>query len=557
MTAIKMNKLVLYALLYITSVFFTGFVLAQNEQSVAQVVHAAKTQNDTYGEELGTVHFPVSCNEDARQHATRGLALLHHMTYAGAREAFIAATQADADCAMGYWGQAMSFIHPLWSDLPSESEFKQGQALVVLARDRGQKSAWEHAYIRAVAAYYAEDRKLDEKANIASFASAWREVYKQFPDDSEAASFYALTHMATASKDAQGYVKQEHAAEIAKQVLTRMPDHPGAHHYIIHAYDSPALAEKALAVARRYGEITSNVPHALHMPSHIFTRLGLWQESIVMNQRAATAALANPVDNTVSLHYLHALDYLAYAYLQRADDAKAAQVLYSMASLNIPAQIHVASAYTFAAVPARLVLERRQWIAASELELGIPHDFPWEQFPAIQAITHFARALGAAKIGNESMARKALDQLMVLQNQVEKVSESRARQIEIQRLSAQAWLIYQQDKPEQALGIMRKAAEMEAESEKNPVTPGAILPAGELLADMYLALGKYQQAQAAYLSKLARSPNRFNSLYGVARSAELAGDHNKAKLYYKKLVDVTAGDSVREELLQAKAYLEK
>lgn len=557
MATIKMIKSLLYALLYITCTFFSSFVLAQNEQSISQAAYAAKTQNDTYEEDLGTVHFPVSCNDDARQHATRGLALLHHMTYAGARDAFVAATQADADCAMGYWGQAMSFIHPLWSDLPSESEFKQGQALVALARDRGQKSAWEHAYIRAVAAYYTEDRKLDEKANIASFASAWHEVYKQFPEDTEAAIFYALTHMATASKDAQGYVKQEHAAEIAKQVLARMPGHPGAHHYIIHAYDSPALAEKALAVARRYGEITSDVPHALHMPSHIFTRLGLWQESIVMNQRAATAALANPVDNTVSLHYLHALDYLAYAYLQRTDDAKAAQVLYSMASLNLPAQIHVASAYTFAAVPARLVLERRQWIAASELELGIPHDFPWEQFPAIQAITHFARALGAAKIGNESVARKALDQLMVLQNQVEKVSESWARQIEIQRLSAQAWLIYQQDNPEQALGIMRKAAEMEAESEKNPVTPGAILPAGELLADMYLALGKYSQAQAAYLSKLTRSPNRFNSLYGVARSAELAGDHNKAKLYYKKLVDVAVGDSVREELLQAKTYLEK
>ena len=556
MASFNMNKSVIYALLCITSVFFSGFVLAQDEQPVAHVLPVVKTQNDTYGEALGTVHFPVSCNEVARQHASRGLALLHHMTYVGAREAFIAATQADADCAMGYWGQAMSFIHPLWSDLPSESEFKKGQELVTLARDRGQKSVWEQAYIRAVAAYYTEGRKRDEIANIASFEKAWHDVYNQFPEDPEAASFYALTHMATASKDAQGYVKQEHAAEIAKQVLVRMPGHPGAHHYIIHAYDSPTLAEKALVVARRYGEITSNVPHALHMPSHIFTRLGLWQESIVMNQRAATAALANPVDNTVSLHYLHALDYLAYAYLQRADDAKATQVLHAIASLNIPVQTHVASAYTLAAVPARLVLERRQWIAASELELGRPDDFPWEQFPAIQAITHFARALGAAKIGNESVARKALDQLMVLQNQVEKVSVSWAKQIEIQRLSAQAWLVYQQDNSEQALGIMREAAEMEAESEKSPVTPGAILPAGELLADMYLALGKYSQAQAAYLSKLTRSPNRFNSLYGVARSAELSDDHNKAKLYYTKLVDVAANDSVREELLQAKTYLE-
>jgi tetratricopeptide (TPR) repeat protein len=551
-----MKKTLLVVVLSIMDIFFAGLVLAQDERSTAHVAHAAKTQSDAFGDQLGTVHFPVSCNAVARQHAVRGLALLHHMTYEGARDAFIAATQADVDCAMGYWGQAMSFIHPLWSDLPSESEFNEGQALVKLAKDRGQKSEWEYAYIRAVAAYYTEGRKLDEKANIARFEKAWYEVYQQFPEDFEAASFYALTHMATASKDAQGYVKQQRAAEIAKQVLDRVPDHPGAHHYIIHAYDSPALADKALAVARRYGGITSNVPHALHMPSHIFTRLGLWQESIEMNQRAATAALANPVDNTISLHYLHALDYLAYAYLQRADDAQAQQVLQTIQSLNKPAQVHVASAYTFAAIPARFVLERRQWLAASKLELGIPRDYPWDQFPAMQAITHFARALGAARSGNESVARKALDQLMVLQNQVRKTSESWVKQIEIQRLSAQAWLIYQQGKPEEALGIMRKAAEMEAATEKHPVTPGAILPAGELLADMYLALGKYQQAQAEYLAKLTRSPNRFNSLYGVARTAELTGDHDKAVLYYQKLVNMAATDSAREALLQAKAYLD-
>ena len=555
-----MIKSLMYVLLFITGAFFVGLESAQSEQSVTQRMHTASVHNDTYGEALGTVHFPVSCNAVARQHANRGLALLHHMTYGGAREAFAAATQADVDCAMGYWGQAMSFIHPLWSDLPSESEFEQGQALVVLARERGEKSAWEHAYIRAVAAYFNEARQLDEKANIARFANAWREVYQQFPEDTEAASFYALTQLASASEDTQaneGYVKQEQAAEIARQVLARIPDHPGAHHYLIHAYDSPALAKKALSVARRYGGITSNVAHALHMPSHIFTRLGLWQESIVMNQRAATAALASSLNNTISLHYLHALDYLAYAYLQRADDDNAAQVLQTIASLDMPAEAHVASAYTFAAVPVRLVLERKQWAAASELALGIPRDFPWEQFPAIQAITHFARALGAAKIGNQSLARDALNQLMALQKKVEKTSEHWARQIEIQRLSAQAWLMYQQNKPAQALEVMQKAAEMEAASEKNPVTPGAILPAGELLADLYLALGKYQQAQTAYLSELTRSPNRFNSLYGVARSAELAGDHHKAKLYYKKLVDVAADDSVREPLLLAKAYLEK
>ncbi len=551
-----MKPLLSTALLFIAAIFYVGFVFAQDEQSAAHTVRTPDTQINTYGEQLGTVNFPVSCNEMARQYAVKGLALLHHMTYVGAREAFSAATQADADCAMGYWGQAMSFIHPLWSDLPSASEFNEGQALVALAKARGEKSAWEDAYINAVEAYYAAGRNADEKINVAHFEHAWHKVYQQFPQDSEAASFYALTHMATAGYEAQDYTKQEHAAEIAKRVLSQVPDHPGAHHYIIHAYDSPLLADKALSVARRYGEITSNVPHALHMPTHIFTRLGLWQESIVMNQRAAIAALANPTGDTISLHYLHALDYLAYAYLQRAEDAEVEQILRTIRSLNMPAQNHVASAYTFAAVPARFVLEQRQWLAASKLELNLPRDFAWDQFPAKQAITHFARALGAAKSGNESVAREALDQLEVLHNQVIKTSPSWAKQIEIQHLSAQAWLVYQQEKPEAALKLMQQAVKMEAATEKHPVTPGAILPAGELLADMYLALGKHQQAQAEYLAVLTYSPNRFNSLYGVARTAELTGDHDKAELYYKKLVNMAAVDSVREALLQAKAYLE-
>jgi tetratricopeptide (TPR) repeat protein len=308
-------------------------------------------------------------------------------------------------------------------------------------------------------------------------------------------------------------------------------------------------------VARSYGEIAPEIPHALHMPSHIFTRLGLWQESIVMNQRSAAAALEHPAGEKISLHYPHALDYLAYAYLQRAEDAKAKDVLNTVKSIEGTIQAHVATAYTFAAVPARFALERQQWAEAAALEPRAPSTYGWNTFPAMEAITHFARALGAARSGKAPVARQALDTLTALHQQAAETSAYWAKQIEIQRLAAQAWLTYQEGKPEEALHTMRQAAEMEAATEKHPVTPGEILPARELLADMLLARGIYEEAQTQYLAALERSPNRFNSLYGAGRAAELGGDGDKAALYYRKLVEVTAADAKRERLQQAKTFL--
>jgi hypothetical protein len=549
-----MKNPLVYALLLVATVA-GGPAFSQERPSTSHQAGAAKDHQDAYGEQLGTVRFPVSCNEAARQQAQRALALLHHMTYEGARATFAAVTEADPDCAMGYWGQAMSFIHPLWSDPPSKADFERGQALVHEAKDRGQKTERERAYIAAVEAYYAPGQNRDEKANLASFEARWQKVYEQFPDDPEAACFYALAHMATADPADKSYTKQKRAAEIAEQVRARIPDHPGAHHYIIHADDYPPLAEEALDVARSYGEIAPEIPHALHMPSHIFTRLGLWQESIAMNQRSAAAALKHPVDEKISLHHPHALDYLAYAYLQRAEDAKAKDVLNTVKSIEGTIQAHVATAYTFAAVPARFALERQQWAEAAALEPRAPSTYGWNTFPAMEAITHFARALGAARSGKAPVARQALDTLTALHQQAAETSAYWAKQIEIQRLAAQAWLTYQEGKPEEALHTMRQAAEMEAATEKHPVTPGEILPARELLADMLLARGIYEEAQTQYLAALERSPNRFNSLYGAGRAAELGGDGDKAALYYRKLVEVTAADAKRERLQQAKTFL--
>jgi tetratricopeptide (TPR) repeat protein len=450
----------------------------------------------------------------------------------------------------------MTLVHPLWSDPPSQADFKRGQALVSEAKTRGQTTERERAYIEAVEAYYAEGWNRDETTNLAGFEERWEEVYRQFPKDMEAASFYALAHMATADPTDKTYAKQRRAGAIAEKVRAQIPDHPGAHHYMIHAYDYPALAEGALAAARSYGKIAPEVPHALHMPTHIFTRLGFWQESITMNKRSAAAALKHPVGDAISMHYLHALDYLAYAYLQRAEDQKAKQVLDTLEALEGPFQAHVGSSYTLAGVPARLALERQEWANAASLEPRTPSNYPWDRFPATEAITYFARALGAARSGNEQAARQALDRLAELRKLTAETSAYWAKQVEIQRLSAMAWLEYEKGEQEVALDIMRRAAALEASTEKHPVTPGEVLPARELLADMLLDMGRHKQAQAEYEAALERSANRFNSLYGAGRAAELRGNRRQAAFYYKKLVEITGGTE-RERLKQVRIFLAK
>jgi tetratricopeptide (TPR) repeat protein len=528
---------------------------SQVGQAASEKKPSVKNQTETYGEQLGTVIFPASCNNDAKRYLERGLALLHNMTYEGSRSEFAAATEVDPECAMGYWGQAMTYIHPLWSDPPGETDFMKGQELVKSAKARGKKTEWEKAYILAVDAYYETGRHEKEKENLASFEKGWEEVYQRFPDDVEAASLYAVAHLGTVNPADKTFEKQKRAGAIEAKVLVEVPDHPGAHHYTIHAYDYAELADQALAVARSYGKLAPEVPHALHMPTHIFTRLGYWQESIVMNKRSAEAALKHPVNNQISLHHPHALDYLVYAYLQRGEDQQAEEVWDMLKTLKGPYQAHVASAYTFAALPARIALERQEWTVAAALQARIPGNYPWDRFPAMEAITYYAVALGAAKSGNAQLAGQAISTLAELEKRTAENSRYWAKQVEIQRLSATALLKYQEGEKEKALAIMRQAAELEATTEKHPVTPGAILPSRELLGDMLLDMGRYKEAQTEYEAALIRSPNRFNSLFGAGRAADLAGDKEKAALYYKRLVEMTADDSKRQRLNYAKAFL--
>jgi tetratricopeptide (TPR) repeat protein len=499
----------------------------------------------------------MSCSDEAVTHVERGVALLHHMTYHGARSAFVAATRTDPECAMSYWGQAMTYIHPLWSDAPSKEDFETGQSLIKKARTHGEKTDREDAYIEAVAAYYEKGWNKKETKNLQSFEVGWKKVYQDFPKDIEAASFYALAHMATASPGDKTYTKQKQAGAIVEKVLIQVPDHPGAHHYLIHAYDYPPTAPKALNVARSYGEIAPDIPHALHMPTHIFTRVGLWQDSIIMNKRSAAAALRHPVGSEISLHYPHALDYLVYAYLQQADDHRARQVMAEILDQNGSFQSHIAASYAFTAIPARFVLERQQWEEAAALKPRLPNNYSMNNFPAMEAVTYFAKALGAARSGDVTMANQALEKLTGFQKRAEKSSAYWAKQIEIQRFSAMAWIMYQEGKKKEALKVMKQAAELESSTEKHPVTPGEILPARELLGDMLLDMGRYDEARAEYETALKRSPNRLNSLYGAGLAAELGRDE-KAELYYRKIAEMT--DTVmtdREQVKHAKRYIAK
>ena len=551
-----MRTIYRYGLFLVVSTLLTALVISQNANLTSSVAETSELQKDNYGDQLGTVQFPTSCSEEAKRQVEMGVALLHHMTYGGARIAFGVASRIDPECAMSYWGQAMTYIHPLWSDAPSKEDFERGLTLVAEARNRGRKTDRENAYIAAVAAYYEKGWNKNETANLQSFEAGWENVNRRYPEDIEAASFYALALMATANPGDKTYEKQKKAGTIAEKVLSQVPDHPGAHHYMIHAYDYPSLAPKALDAAHRYGEIAPDIPHALHMPTHIFTRVGLWQESIIMNRRSAEAALKHPAGSEISLHYPHALDYLMYAYLQQGDDQKAMQVMEELSTPDDAFQTHIAASYSFTAIPARYALERQQWTEAAALEPRLPKNYPIEKFPAMDATTYFTKALGAARSGNLTVAKQALEKLAALQEKSENSSAYWAKQVEIQRLSAMAWLMYQEDRKDEALEIMQKAAELESSTEKHPVTPGEILPARELLADMLLEMGRYQEAQVEYEAALERSANRFNSLYGAGLAAELSNNKSQAVSYYEKLVEITKNvNTDRKQLKHAKLYL--
>lgn len=511
-------------------------------------------------EQLGQVNFTVSCSAATQKQFNRATALLHSFWYDAAEKAFSSIASDEPTCVMAYWGVAMTLYHPVWSP-STAAELRNGWAAVEKAKSIGAKTNRERDYIGAIEAFYKDSDKLDHRTRALAYEKAMERVYLSYPKDREAAIFYALALLGTALNTDKTYANQKKAAEILNKVLPEEPNHPGVIHYLIHSFDYPQLARLALPAARSYAKIAPSSPHALHMPSHIFTRLGLWQESIQSNLASAAAAqnyAAMTHPGAASFDQLHALDYLVYAYLQGAEDQKAKRILDQANALNRVDSDVVAAAYAFAAIPARYALERRRWSEAARLQVH-PAAFPWDQFRYAEAITYFARALGAARSGDPAAARKDVEKLSSIQSALAEAKDPYwATQVEIQRRSAAAWLAHAEGKDGDGLKLMRTAAGLEDSTEKHPVTPGPIIPARELLGDMLIELNQPEQALIEFEASLRNSPNRFNGLYGAARAAELSGDRQQARTYYAKLVAVCDhADDIRAELRKASEFLAK
>ncbi len=506
--------------------------------------------------DLGKVEFPISCEPEVRPKMNRALALLHHMMYAQAQQRFEELASQFPNCAMLYWGQAMSLFHPLWPVIPTEEKMLLGLAALEKAESIDNISQREQDYISAAKAFYDAWKTKAYADRVAAWEVAQKKLHSNYPGDVDAAAFYALSHLATAAKDDHSFSHQKQAGTLLEKIFQQAPTHPGVIHYTIHAYDNPLLASRAVEAARAYDQIAPDVPHALHMPTHIYVRLGMWNDANSWNRRSGRSALKYPAAGYISHHYPHALDYLIYGYLQTAENDQAEKVLTAINERK-GYQPSFVSGYALAAIPARRYLEVRQWGQASTLAVQAPAEFPWEKFPELEAITYFAKGLGSARQKNISETEEAIRKLDELhQKTVESGKAYWAVLVDAQRKTVAAWLLFNKGQHREALELMAIAADLEDSVDKHPVTPGAILPARELLGDMLTLAGDYKKAVDAYATALSIGPNRFNSLFGVAKAAQLSGDHSVAKSYYQTLLNVTNDNSVdRQELVEARAFV--
>jgi tetratricopeptide (TPR) repeat protein len=511
-------------------------------------------------EKLGTVNFPVSCSPAASQQFERAVALLHSFWYEEASKAFTEVTVTDPSCAMGFWGVAMSMYYPLWYP-PNEATLKAGVAALDRAKAAGAKTQRERDYITAIDMFYRDWDKSDHRSRTLAYEKAMERLYTRYPDDREAGIFYALALNATAPPTDKTYANQLKAAAILEKVLTEQPNHPGVAHYLIHSYDSATLASRGLPAARSYAKIAPSAPHALHMPGHIFTRLGLWQESIDSNRTSADAGTAYSARTGAAGVWdqtLHSLDYLVYAYLQTGRDVAAKRVADEVATIQKAYPESLAAAYALAAIPARVALERRRWPEATSVSLS-PSTFPWSKFPWGEGIISFTRALGMARTGDVAGAEKEVDKLASLRDSlVQAKNKYWADQVEVQRRAALGVVARAQGKNQEALNLLRSAIDLESSMDKHPVTPAPVVPARELLGDLLLELNQPKEALAEFEGTLAAEPNRFRSLFGAGQAAELSGDAGKARALYTKVVALSdRADTERPEIKQAKAFLAK
>jgi tetratricopeptide (TPR) repeat protein len=515
-------------------------------------------------EKLGTIQFAVTGDAITQEHVVRGVKLLHHMMYLEADREFAVVVSHDPDCGFGYWGRAMALVHPLWPDIPDARDLQQGLEYVQAGAARPLHSVRERAYLATMEAFFRArpDRSLPERLQAAD--GAWSATVAQYPDDLDAVAFGALYHLAQARflpKD-KSHRLQIETVLVLDGIIAQIPDHPGALHYKIHALDFPLLAGRALEVCDAYGELAPEVPHALHMPTHIFTRLGQWDKSVDFNERSAASARAIArEDGALNSHLPHALDYLAYAYLQRGQYRKVEAILREIEVASGPYQAanRPAMAFAFASIPARLALERHDWPAAARLALHQPAAFPWgDHYIYCDSIVHFARALGAVRSGDQAAARLELTELETIGRQITALIPGSywAAQANVQVLAIRGWLAQAEGHSADAVAALRQAVDIEASADKEAVTPGEAMPAGELLGELLNEQHRPREALAAFEAQLAVSPNRFNGLYGAARSAEMAGEPTIATRHYRELLAVTAlADPDNPRIAEAKAFL--
>lgn len=515
-----------------------------------------------HGPQLGKIAFETSCTAEAGTLVNQGLGWLHSFEYEQAARTFSKAAAADPGCAIAYWGVATSYYHPLWAP-PSATELEKGSAAVAAAKAAVAKTQRERDYVAAIETFYRDSATLDHKTRAQAYSVALEQLHKNYPADREAAVLYALSLVAlgTMDKDPE-FAKEKTAGTILNQVLAQEPDHPGVAHYLIHSFDYPPLAELALPAARRYAGIAPASPHAQHMPSHIFVRLGLWDEAIKSNLASEAASRAFAKAQGLpgsSSERLHAMDYLAYGYLQTGQDALAERVLSDLNAIKRADPPIFSVAYAATAIPARLALERRKWSEAAALELpdNVAGLAPLDQFKWAQAHIHFARAVGSARSGDPLAARSEVARLRAIEEAITVPAGTYdwKTQVSIARQVAEGWLAYSEGRKEEALRIMRAAADLDDSSEKHPVTPGAILPAREQLGELLLELGRPGEALSEYEASLKRAPRRLAGLYGAARAAKSAGDMLKASNYFTQLAQLTkAGDGTRPEVKEARAF---